>query len=147
MDRVSLTKREEELMSFLWDFGEPLTVRAMLDFCPKRTWSDNYLNVMIRSLEKKGAIEACDMMRYSRQYARAFRPVLGWEEYYIYMAVNHGADAALLAQAAVAFVLREKPENMDQLLQELEKVLEEYRKNGWEKGLPQNCGSPFVSQL
>lgn len=63
------------------------------------------------------------------------------------MAVNHGADAALLAQAAVAFVLREKPENMDQLLQELEKVLEEYRKNGWEKGLPQNCGSPFVSQL
>lgn len=142
-----MTKREEELMSFLWDFGEPLTVRAMLDFCPKRTWSDNYLNVMIRSLEKKGAIEACDMMRYSRQYARAFRPVLGREEYYIYMAVNHGADAALLAQAAVAFVLREKPENMDQLLQELEKVLEEYRKNGWEKGLPQNCGSPFVSQL
>ena len=92
MDRVSLTKREEELMSFLWDFGEPLTVRAMLDFCPKRTWSDNYLNVMIRSLEKKGAIEACDMMRYSRQYARAFRPVLGREEYYIYMAQLHGGQ-------------------------------------------------------
>lgn len=37
---------------------------------------------------REGAIEACDMMRYSRQYARAFRPVLGREEYYIYMAVN-----------------------------------------------------------
>ena len=53
---LTLTKREEELMEFLWQQGEPLAANEILDRCKERSWSDRYLQAMLRSLEKKGAI-------------------------------------------------------------------------------------------
>ena len=64
MASLSLTKQEENLMNFLWDYGQPATSHDVMEKCATITWSVNYIHVMFRSLLKKGAIKCCGMVQY-----------------------------------------------------------------------------------
>lgn len=123
MKKIVLTKREDELMNFLWDAGKPLLVEEMLSTAGEHAWSETYLRAMLKSLEKKGAVECCGLVLRSKLYARQFQPTLSKEEFYTQLALTRGADVkALFKVAALAFA-RQKKENRDEVLQELKEML------------------------
>ena len=124
----TLTKREEELMEFLWQQGEPLAANEILAQCPSRSWSDRYLQAMLRSLEKKGAIEACGTLREGNHYSRRFRCCLTKEEYFAQLAKDSGVDTKLFAKVAVAMAAGASPKG--EVIRELEQLLEDYKKEG-----------------
>lgn len=119
------TKREEELMNFLWEYGKPATSKEMLELCQNRTWSESYLHVMLRSLEKKGAIEQCGFVQCGTQYARQFKCTITKEEYYVQLALDRGVNKGIFAQVAVAMASKVKPKDKDELVQTLEEIIEE----------------------
>ena len=41
MASLSLTKQEENLMNFLWDYGQPATSHDVMEKCATITWSVN----------------------------------------------------------------------------------------------------------
>lgn len=51
--RSEITKREEEVMNLLWEYG-PLTVAEMLNHYAEPKPHFNTVSTMVRSLEKKG---------------------------------------------------------------------------------------------
>ena len=66
---IQLTEREEQVMNFMWEYGRPVTSNDILELCTDRTWKDSYLQIMLRSLKKKGAIKECGRILYNTQYA------------------------------------------------------------------------------
>ena len=125
MSRIVFTTREEELMNFLWEYGEPLTANDMILNCKDHSWSDNYIRVMLRALEKKGAIELCGLEATRTQYARKFKPAISKEEFYLQYVVGAGVDPCAFAKAAVALAAKSKDGKKDELIQRLDQVLKE----------------------
>ncbi len=129
----NFTTREMELMNFLWSYGKPATSKDMIEKCVERSWSDTYLNIMLRSLEKKGAIRCCGAVLYGRKYARQFECMISKEEYYVRLALDNGVDTKALANAAAGLVKRESSEDQEELIQELEKIIKDFKERGDEK--------------
>lgn len=127
MKKLTFTKREDELMNFLWDMDRPLIVEEMVDNAGEHAWEANYLRVMLQSLEKKGAVECCGMLRRNKQYARQFRPAISKEEFYTQLALNRGANTVSLFKVAAAAVRDDEQEVSDDVIQELEEILKEFK--------------------
>lgn len=127
---VTLTKREKELMKFLWEQDKPLAANEILACCKDRPWSDRYLQVMLRSLEKKGAIMSCGVVRQGNHYSRQFRCCFSREDYYVQLAQAGGVDEKLFAKAAVALAAGAPQQNRGELFCELEQLLDDYKKKG-----------------
>lgn len=121
------TKREEELMEFLWEYGKPLTSYNMVDLCKNHKWKDSYIHCMIRSLEKKGAIEPCGEERSGIKIARKFQPAISKEEYYVQLALSAGVDRALFTMAAAGLVKKDASSDQEKLIQELEEIIKEFK--------------------
>ena len=137
-----LTNREEELMDFLWEQNKPLAANEILAECKERSWSDRYLQVMLRSLEKKGAIESCGTVRQGNHYSRQFHCRLTKEEYFAQLAQAFdqaqrgggfpfsqasGVNSRLFARAVVSLAAKASPKEQEEVIRELEQLLEEYR--------------------
>ena len=133
MGRFVLTNSERELMDFIWDHHDPLTVNDILELCTERSWSENYLPIMLGSLKRKGAIVACGMKQYGTQYARKFRPTCSREEYYIQLALNGGVDMNSFAKAAVAMAAKVSVEKRENLIRQLEDILSAFDKENGEE--------------
>ncbi len=99
---LDLTAREEELMNFLWSWGEPITSGEILDRCTDRSWCDSYLYVMLRSLTKKGLIERCGAAQYGTKLAYLLGYTVTREEYFVAMAFKRSIDKKLFAQIAAS---------------------------------------------
>lgn len=131
---ISLTRREEELMDFLWECGEPVTSNDILDRCQPRTWSNSYLQVMLRALLNKGMLEPIGMVRYGTQYARKLRCTMTKEEYYVALAAGKDLDKGLFAKAAVAMAVKEKGEDRQELVEQLEEMLRDFSEEETDPG-------------
>lgn len=122
---IQFTNREEELMDFFWAYGKPATSNEILDNCKNRTWSESYLYVMLRSLQKKGAIEPGGLVRYGTQYARQFECSISKEAYYVQLALEHGVDKAVFARVALSLAAKSKPEEKAEWLHTLKGIIRE----------------------
>lgn len=131
MRRFVLSKSEEKVMLFLWEQGKPLSVPEMLEIWNKgsaKAWTVNYIRAILRALEKKGAVEFYDLDQRGSQYARRFRPTYSKKEYYAEMAKRSGVSVSDMVQVeAVAMAQKGDKNGMDDLIQELEGIIEEYR--------------------
>ena len=129
MTNISFTRREEELMGFLWSYGQPLTASQILERCEEHIWSDPYLRVMLRSLEKKGVLGYLEPDINDLSPARRFYPTITKEEYYIRLAENRGADPdALLRSAAVAMVRDIGENGKEEFLRKLDERIDSLKK-------------------
>ncbi len=128
MPGFSLSKSEERLMNFLWSENTPLSALEMVEKLRDQDWGEHYLRVVLKSLERKGAVECCGFEQRVNQYARRFCCALTKEEYYVQLAARGGvAPDALLRSAAVAMVEKGGEKGKEELIQELERLIEEYR--------------------
>ena len=120
------TKHEESLMQFLWEAGKPLSGNEILAQFTTREWKDGYLGLMLRSLERMGAIECRGMIRFDRHYSRQFAPTLSREEYYLQYAREGGVNANSFAKAAVAAAGKADKDSKEELVRELKQIIRDF---------------------
>lgn len=123
---IALTKREEELMDFLWSYGQPVTSNEIRELCPAHSWRENYLQVMLRSLFDKGMLEQVGSVRYGKQYARQFRCTMSKEEYFVALAAGKDLNKRHFVRAAVAMAAGESLKERQALIEELEQMLRDF---------------------
>ncbi len=127
MDKnIVLTKREEELMDFLWEYGKPVTSNQIRELCESHSWRENYLQVMIRSLLKKGMIEQVGILTFGNHYARQLQCTMSKEEYFVALAAGKNLNKCHFAKAAVAMAAKESPQDRQALIEELEQMLKDF---------------------
>lgn len=135
MSRILLSKSEEKLMNFLWKQDQPLTVQEMSVLWTDKTWTDHYIRLLLKGLEKKHAIECCGVEQSGRQYSRKFRCAITKEEYYSQTAIHNGVSFEELIHAeAAALTKAGDKEGMDDLVQKLESIIDEFRTRSDDKG-------------
>ncbi|MCH5352265.1 MAG: BlaI/MecI/CopY family transcriptional regulator [Acutalibacter sp.] len=121
---IGLTRREEELMDFLWEYEQPITSNNILESYDTSYWSESYLYVMLRSLEKKGLLKQVEPLKYGAQYSRQFACAMTKEEYYVTLAAGKShLDKNTFAELAVAMALRENKAHAPELIEKLERLL------------------------
>ena len=76
-----LTKSEEEIMSVLWEVGEPLASSEIVSKSVNRTWRKSYINLLINSLLNKQMIEVVGVKQMTKNYARTFQPTMSMYAY------------------------------------------------------------------
>ena len=126
---IQLTEREEEVMNFMWEYGKPVTSNDILALCTNRTWKDSYLQIMLRSLKKKGASKECGRILYNTQYAYLLKPTLSKEEYYLQLAYKRGVNRRSFIQLAVSIANDMDPEGTDKLIASLSELINELDNN------------------
>lgn len=126
---IQLTEREGQVMNFMWEYGKPVTSNDILELCTNRTWKDSYLQIMLRSLKKKGAIKECGRILYNTQYARILTPTLTKEQYYLQLAYKRGVNRQDFIQLAVSIANDMAPEETDTLIASLSELIEKLDNN------------------
>lgn len=81
--RFTLSKKEKELMSLLWEAGEPLPRTAILERAEEKvcSWKPNSIHILLNALMDKGAVEVAGVYAESRKLGRTFRAVVSQQEY------------------------------------------------------------------
>ena len=116
-------------MNFLWDQGKPLSIVQISEQWNGKEITDHHLRVLMKSLEKKSAIECCGAEPRGRQYARIFRCTISKEEYYAKVLDANGVSLSKLLQVeSVALAKVGSEENIDELIQSLQEVIDELKK-------------------
>ncbi len=123
-----LTSKELELLELFWQMDRPLTSVEILETPTERSWSDNYLPIMLKSLLKKGVLEICGCVQYGTQYARQFIPLISKEEYIARFAVRNGVTSHTIPKVVVALA-EELHDDKDTLISELEDLIKELKES------------------
>lgn len=115
-------------MNFLWDYGRPISIAQISEKWDGKDITDHHLRVLLKSLEKKSAIECCGVEPRGRQYSRIFRCMISREEYYAkVLDVNGVSLPKLLKVESVALARVDSRENIDELIQSLQGVIDELK--------------------
>ncbi len=130
MKRLRLTKSEESLMDLFWKEDRPLTSVEIIELSKDKSWSGQYVHKLLKSLETQGLLTVCGQVQYGSQYARQFKVILSAEEVAARSIMSQGFSKSAIAKIAVALVKETKEpddDSNDELVEELEKMLEEYK--------------------
>lgn len=114
-------------MEMLWQFRIPMTSKDIAAADYPRSWKDSYLKFILRSLLKLGAIRICDVRADGAKYLRVYEPVLKREEFAAKLAASRIDDNEQISKTMVAFA-KEKSADDEALIQRLEEIIEELRK-------------------
>lgn len=130
MNIPALTNTEEKVMKFLWEQDKPLSVQEMLDLWEgeEKTWQDNYMRAIVRTLVKKGALEVSDIKLHSNSRAsRRLQPTFSKKDYYSQLVKRGGLRVSEMVEAeAVAMAEKGDREGMSALICDLKEIIEEY---------------------
>ena len=80
---MKLTDKEMEVMVVLWDNGRPMTAAELIEISEKRTWRDNSIYTILNTLIKKGAAVLTHHKPTMTNNARAYAPIITFEEYMV----------------------------------------------------------------
>lgn len=121
-----LTKSEREIMKLLWEVGEPLTGREIIEKSDNRTWKKSYVHLLINSLLDKELIIVDGFKKNSKNYSRTFAPSMTEEEFRI-MQVT---DEDTLTDANIEPLVLALVEKIDDknVIERIQKIIEEKKK-------------------
>lgn len=121
-----LTTKEEQAMRVLWNSSDPLSATEIANKIPERSWPASSIQAILRSLEKKQAVEVAEITKIGKGYGRLFRATISANEYAT-MQFNHyyqytGNDNMFLISALV-----NKMEDNEELEDTLRALIEQYQ--------------------
>ena len=130
--RGFISEKEEQLLELLWRYNTPLTSIEMLEL-PEvidNGWNETSVFRMINSLLSRNYIRICGFKQNKTQYARKFETALTKEEYAAKILFDRGMKKNSLAKIALALVKyeNEDEEESDELIDQLESIINELRK-------------------
>lgn len=76
-----ITNSEKQILEVLWDKGEALTSSEIVEVSDDRTWKASSVHLLLNSLLNKGMVEVGGFKKTTKNYARAFQPVMSREDY------------------------------------------------------------------
>ena len=122
---MELTKSEMEIMDVLWEDGGALSRADFLARQKEKTWKDSSIHILLNGLLYKGAIKEAGVVKCNKTYGRTFLPTLSREEYFAITIFSHRYQPELtgLFQA-----LLQRPEATNELLDQLDALIQEKRK-------------------
>lgn len=131
LEKLRLTKSEEEVMEIFWKENKPLTSIQISEFLGNTDTTGKYLHKILKSLEQKGLIEVCGAVQYGTQYARQFKLAMTPEEFMTKNISSQGFGDHYFGKIGVALVRESSKKNdkeaNDELISELEKMIEELK--------------------
>lgn len=79
---MELTKNELEIMEVLWEAGNPITGREIVNRSVNKSWKSSSIHILLNSLLGKNAIYEAGFARTGKGYGRTFAPTESGEKYY-----------------------------------------------------------------
>lgn len=131
-----LTVREEKLMNFLWEEGEPLTAGEMAERLKAEGWSTVTLLKTVQSLTDEGCLAVAGLEKNKKSYARKLVPAFTKEEYYANVMMKHGIDSRSIADITAAFLGvadKSSKEKDAKVIAKLEEIISTLKGTGEEK--------------
>lgn len=122
-----LTSREVDIMNILWTSGKPLIASEIADCRPDLTI--NTVQAVLRKL----LVEVADIVYSGTVLSRSYRPTITSEEFAVhevtsdYLAFEKTLSKPLLVSALLD--TEEDPVKARETIDELQKMLDEYKKN------------------
>lgn len=68
-------------LKVLWNSDKPLSASEIAERIPNREWPAASIQSILRSLEKKKAIEVAEITKLGKSYGRLFRPAISANDY------------------------------------------------------------------
>lgn len=134
--RDGLTAREENLMNFLWEAGEPMTAGEMAEKLEADGWNTVTLFKTVQNLTEEGYLNVTGLEKNKKSYARKLFPALTKEEYYAGIMMKHGIDSRSIADITAAFLGvtdKNSRERDEKVIAKLEEIIGTLRSTGDEK--------------
>ena len=133
-----LSKREEQLMDFLWEENRPMTTIEMGELLDKDKWNNITLFRTVKSLLEKEYIDVCGMERNKTQYARKYQTVVSKDEYMAQLLVEKGIPISSIGSIVLAMIgtgakTNNSSDEDEKLIHELEMIIEQIRDHGKDK--------------
>lgn len=132
MSTLSLTSNELEIMELMWKMKRPLSRTEIIDLSPDRSWSANSIHILLNKLLEKEAIEVSGFVKTNKNYGRTYSPLITQNDY-VLSSLNQMKQSSYYkskstATASIFATLIQDSDIDDELLDELEKILEERKK-------------------
>ncbi len=131
-----LTAREESLMNFLWEAGEPMTAGEMAERLEAEGWNTVTLFKTVQNLTEEGCLNFIGLEKNKKSYARKLFPAFTKEEYYAGVMMRHGIDSRSIADITAAFLGvadKDSKERDAKVIAKLEEIIGALRSAGDEK--------------
>ncbi len=126
-ERLSLSKRELEVMNVLWEEGKPLIASEIPDRRPGL--SLNTVQGVLKKLLVRGFIEVAEIVQSGTVLSRSYSPVITPEEYAVrYVTTEIFPLDGLESKMRYFNTLFDSMGNDEELIGELEKLIQERKR-------------------
>ena len=116
-----LTSRQFEILNILWDAGRPLLISEIAE---RHSININTVQYGIKALIKMGYVEVAEIVHSKNVLARTYQTIITKEEYLLTISKELGNQK----DSGIGLIALVKKENNWNILNEIEKVIEEKRK-------------------
>lgn len=121
MRKQVLTSRQFEILNILWDAGRPLLIS---EIAQRHSININTVQYGIKVLIKMGYVEVAEIVHSKNVLARTYQTIITKEEYLLTISKELGNQK----DSGIGLIALVKKENNWNILNEIEKVIEEKRK-------------------
>lgn len=121
-----LTSKEEAAMKVLWASDGPLSATEIAEKIPNRSWPSSSIQSILRTLEKKQAIEVAEITKIGKSYGRLFRPTISANEYAV-MQFNRYYQGDDQDSLSLISMLLGKKNSKEEITEALQELLNQYR--------------------
>ena len=121
MRKQVLTSRQFEILNILWDAGRPLLISEIAE---RHSININTVQYGIKALIKMGYVEVAEIVHSKNVLARTYQTIITKEEYLLTISKELGNQK----DSGIGLIALVKKENNWNILNEIEKVIEEKRK-------------------
>lgn len=121
-----LTSKEEATMKVLWAIDKPLSATEIAEGIPDRNWPVSSIQSILRTLEKKQAIEVAEITKLGKSYGRLFRPILSANEYISMQFDRYYQSGNNDNISLISSLLGKMTNNKDDIVDTLQTLLDEY---------------------
>ncbi len=121
-----LTSKEEAAMKALWTSDEPLSATEIAERIPNRLWPSSSIQSILRTLEKKQAIEVAEITKIGKSYGRLFRPTISADEYAVMQFNRYYQGYSKTSSSLISMLLGEK-NSKEEIAEVLQELLKQYR--------------------
>lgn len=124
-----MNKREEKLMNYLWESGEPRTVTEIEQMFSGEKLSRATVFKAVQSLTEKRLIRVGGVERTAKTYARRVEPAVTREEYAAILLSEKGIDKGSLKNLVLALLggADGEEDSDERAIKELEGIISEIR--------------------
>jgi len=121
-----LTSKEEAAMKVLWASDTPLSAAEIAERIPDRTWPTSSIQSILRTLEKKKAIEVAEITKIGKSYGRLFRPTTSANEYAV-MQFNRYYQGDVQDSLSLISILLGQKSSKEKVIEALQELLDQYK--------------------